>query len=181
MLPDGTLFGEGVKAKVKRLLLEECNLHTIVRLPNGVFRFAEGCPLVNRPEPRSGGSVGKRDADNSPLEHRPPHKPGGSQGGACRIWETDCRYAVATIDQPIRERLWFTAEQIEEQERIAQPITDELSRKERKSELSDLAKALKIDSGEGRCCGGHPLDGVSKDGDKDPVVAAERDHSRGAG
>jgi type I restriction enzyme M protein len=37
VLPDGTLFGEGVKAKVKRLLLEECNLHTIVRLPNGVF------------------------------------------------------------------------------------------------------------------------------------------------
>lgn len=37
VLPDGTLFGEGVKAKVKRLLLEECHLHTIVRLPNGVF------------------------------------------------------------------------------------------------------------------------------------------------
>jgi len=37
VLPDGTLFGEGVKAKVKRLLLDECNLHTIIRLPNGVF------------------------------------------------------------------------------------------------------------------------------------------------
>ncbi len=37
VLPDGTLFGEGVKAKVKELLLRECNLHTIVRLPNGVF------------------------------------------------------------------------------------------------------------------------------------------------
>ncbi len=37
VLPDGTLFGEGVKAKVKKLLLEECNLHTIIRLPNGVF------------------------------------------------------------------------------------------------------------------------------------------------
>ena len=37
VLPDGTLFGEGVKTKVKKLLLEECNLHTIVRLPNGVF------------------------------------------------------------------------------------------------------------------------------------------------
>ena len=37
VLPDGTLFGEGVKSKVKKLLLEECNLHTIVRLPNGVF------------------------------------------------------------------------------------------------------------------------------------------------
>ncbi|TXH70811.1 MAG: SAM-dependent DNA methyltransferase [Thiothrix sp.] len=37
VLPDGTLFGEGVKAKVKEKLLTECNLHTIVRLPNGVF------------------------------------------------------------------------------------------------------------------------------------------------
>jgi type I restriction enzyme M protein len=37
VLPDGNLFGEGAKAKVKQLLLEECNLHTIIRLPNGVF------------------------------------------------------------------------------------------------------------------------------------------------
>lgn len=37
VLPDGTLFGEGVKTKIKQLLTAECNLHTIVRLPNGVF------------------------------------------------------------------------------------------------------------------------------------------------
>jgi type I restriction enzyme M protein len=37
VLPDGNLFGEGVKAKIKQLLLDECNLHTIIRLPNGVF------------------------------------------------------------------------------------------------------------------------------------------------
>jgi type I restriction enzyme M protein len=37
VLPDGTLFGEGVKTKIKKLLLEECNLHTLVRLPNSVF------------------------------------------------------------------------------------------------------------------------------------------------
>lgn len=37
ILPDGTLFGEGVKTRIKQKLLEECNLHTIVRLPNGVF------------------------------------------------------------------------------------------------------------------------------------------------
>jgi type I restriction enzyme M protein len=38
VLPDGTLFGEGVKTRLKEHLLEECNLHTIVRLPNSVFR-----------------------------------------------------------------------------------------------------------------------------------------------
>ena len=37
VLPDGTLFGEGVKTKIKQKLLTEFNLHTIVRLPNGVF------------------------------------------------------------------------------------------------------------------------------------------------
>jgi type I restriction enzyme M protein len=38
VLPDGSLFGEGVKARIKEVLLAECNLHTIVRLPNSVFR-----------------------------------------------------------------------------------------------------------------------------------------------
>jgi len=37
VLPDGSLFGDGVKAKLKKKLLEEWNLHTIIRLPNGVF------------------------------------------------------------------------------------------------------------------------------------------------
>jgi type I restriction enzyme M protein len=38
VLPDGTLFGEGVKTRLKEQLLAECNLHTIVRLPNSVFK-----------------------------------------------------------------------------------------------------------------------------------------------
>jgi type I restriction enzyme M protein len=37
VLPDGILFGDGIKGKIKENLLQECNLHTIVRLPNGVF------------------------------------------------------------------------------------------------------------------------------------------------
>ena len=37
VLPDGTLFGEGVKTRIKEHLLDECNLHTIVRLPKTVF------------------------------------------------------------------------------------------------------------------------------------------------
>jgi type I restriction enzyme M protein len=37
VLPDGSLFGEGVKKRIKEELLTKCNLHTIVRLPNGVF------------------------------------------------------------------------------------------------------------------------------------------------
>lgn len=37
VLPDGFLFGEGVKTTLKRELLEGFNLHTVVRLPKGVF------------------------------------------------------------------------------------------------------------------------------------------------
>ncbi len=37
VLPDGSLFGEGVKTRLKEKLFQECNFHTIVRLPNGVF------------------------------------------------------------------------------------------------------------------------------------------------
>lgn len=37
VLPDGTMFGEGIKSRIKRRLIEECNLHTIVRLPKAVF------------------------------------------------------------------------------------------------------------------------------------------------
>ena len=37
VVPNGTLFGDGVCARKKEELLKEFNLHTIVRLPNGVF------------------------------------------------------------------------------------------------------------------------------------------------
>jgi type I restriction enzyme M protein len=37
IVPNGTLFGDGVCARIKEELLKDFNLHTIVRLPNGVF------------------------------------------------------------------------------------------------------------------------------------------------
>ncbi|OGW68621.1 MAG: SAM-dependent methyltransferase [Omnitrophica bacterium GWA2_50_21] len=37
IVPNGTLFGDGVCARIKEDLLKEFNLRTIVRLPNGVF------------------------------------------------------------------------------------------------------------------------------------------------
>lgn len=44
IVPNGTLFGDGVAARIKEELLKEFNLHTIVRLPNGVF-----APYTNIP------------------------------------------------------------------------------------------------------------------------------------
>jgi type I restriction enzyme M protein len=37
VVPNGTLFGDGICARIKEQLLKDFNLHTIVRLPNGVF------------------------------------------------------------------------------------------------------------------------------------------------
>jgi type I restriction enzyme M protein len=44
VVPNGTLFGDGVCARIKEDLLKTCNLHTVVRLPNGVF-----APYANIP------------------------------------------------------------------------------------------------------------------------------------
>jgi type I restriction enzyme M protein len=38
VLPDGSLTGEGIKHRIREKLLTECNLHTIIRLPNSVFQ-----------------------------------------------------------------------------------------------------------------------------------------------
>lgn len=44
VVPNGTLFGDGVCARIKEELLTDFNLHTIVRLPNGAF-----APYTNIP------------------------------------------------------------------------------------------------------------------------------------
>jgi len=37
ILPDGFMFGDGVKQRIKEKLVNEFNLHTIIRLPGSVF------------------------------------------------------------------------------------------------------------------------------------------------
>lgn len=37
VVPNGILFGDGVGARIKKQLLTDCNLHTVVRLPDGAF------------------------------------------------------------------------------------------------------------------------------------------------
>jgi len=38
VLPDGFMYGEGVKTNIKRELFEQCNVHTIIKLPDSVFK-----------------------------------------------------------------------------------------------------------------------------------------------
>jgi type I restriction enzyme M protein len=55
VVPNGTLFGDGVSARIKEMLLQDFNLHTIVRLPNGVFAPYTSIPtnllFFDRPGP----------------------------------------------------------------------------------------------------------------------------------
>ncbi len=44
VVPNGTLFGDGVCGRIKEQMLKEFNLHTIVRLPNGAFAPYTGIP-----------------------------------------------------------------------------------------------------------------------------------------
>jgi type I restriction enzyme M protein len=44
VVPNGALFGDGVAARIKEELLREFCLHTIVRLPNGVFAHYTNIP-----------------------------------------------------------------------------------------------------------------------------------------
>ena len=41
VLPDNVLFEDGVGADVRRDMMDKCNLHTILRLPTGIF-YAQG-------------------------------------------------------------------------------------------------------------------------------------------
>ncbi len=41
VLPDNVLFEDGDGAKISRDLMDKCNLHTILRLPTGIF-YAQG-------------------------------------------------------------------------------------------------------------------------------------------
>jgi type I restriction enzyme M protein len=44
VVPNGVLFGDGIAARIKEELLKDFNLHTILRLPNGVFAPYTGIP-----------------------------------------------------------------------------------------------------------------------------------------
>ena len=108
VLPDGTLFGEGVKTRIKEKLLDECNLHTIVRLPNGVFSpytgiktnllfFTKGEPtksLVLRAPLSARATSPTRRPSRSASRSSSPRRSGGP---SARRTNTPGRYSVEQI------------------------------------------------------------------------------------
>jgi type I restriction enzyme M protein len=74
VVPNGTLFGDGVSARIKEQLLRNFNLHTIVRLPNGVFAPYTSIPtnLLFFDRPGTGGSRSAPTEDVWFYEHTLP-------------------------------------------------------------------------------------------------------------
>ena len=72
VVPNGTLFGDGVCARIKEDLLKDFNLHTIVRLPNGVFAPYTSIPtnvlFFDRSGPTQGRLVLRARAAGRPQE-----------------------------------------------------------------------------------------------------------------
>ena len=91
VLPDGFLFGEGTKTNLKRELLEDFNLHTIVRLPKGVFS-----PYTSINTNILFFDKGGATADVWFFEH--PYPPG---------YKSYSRSKPLTIQEFDREKLWW--------------------------------------------------------------------------
>lgn len=76
VVPNGTLFGDGVSARIKEQLLRNFNLHTIVRLPNGVFAPYTSIPtnllFFDLPIDGTGGSRSTPTTDVWFYEHTLP-------------------------------------------------------------------------------------------------------------
>jgi type I restriction enzyme M protein len=68
VVPNGVLFGDGIGARIKEELLRDFNLHTIIRLPNGVFAPYTPIPTNLIFFDRSGPT-----RETWFYEHRPPN------------------------------------------------------------------------------------------------------------
>ena len=100
VVPNGTLFGDGIAARIKADLLESFNLHTIVRLPEGVFApytdipanlifFDTSGPTIwyyEQPRPE-----GRKYSKTAPLTSRSSHPAllGGAREANERAWQVD--------------------------------------------------------------------------------------------
>jgi type I restriction enzyme M protein len=120
VLPDGTLFGEGVKTRIKEELMARCNLHTIVRLPNGVFNPYTGI--------KTNILFFEKQSNNRPQS--------GAEGGATKdIWYFEHPYPAGVKSynkgKPINikefdlEKAWWTDRDNEKYSRHAWKVSAE--------------------------------------------------------
>lgn len=160
VLPDGTLFGDGVKNRIKEKLLEEFNLHTIVRLPDGVFNpytsiktnllfFTKGEPTKNiwfyeHPYPKGVKSYNKtkpidiKEFDAEKKWWGKPDTKGGFKGRKSNdfAWKVD----FTALKKDATERATVHWDKAKEAKEEINRISDDL--KQKKSQVSKLRTKL---------------------------------------
>jgi type I restriction enzyme M protein len=141
VLPDGTLFGEGVKTRVKERLLSECSLHTIVRLPKGVF-----APYTSIQTNLLFFTKGQPTTDVWFYEHPyPPGQRAYSKTRPLRVEEfDDLKTWWSRREEGERAWRWDFAGELAAALKRAQPLWDAADEAEREAAgLADELKALK--------------------------------------
>ena len=92
VVPNGTLFGDGVCARIKEELLKEFNLHTIVRLPKrhicAVHEHPDEYPLLRPLRPDEDDLVLRRPAARRPEELHEDQPIQFEDMAACKAWFT---------------------------------------------------------------------------------------------
>ena len=85
VVPDNVLFEGGAGETIRRRLLEQCDVHTLLRLPTGIF-YAGGVKanvLFFDRKPPSENAVDGQAVDLR-LPHQPELHPEDPRPGACR-------------------------------------------------------------------------------------------------
>jgi type I restriction enzyme M protein len=82
VVPNGFLFGDGVAARIKAQLLRDFNLHTIIRLPNGVFAPYTSIPTNLLFFDRTPATAGF----DTPREEQRGYSTSGSNLATVDIW-----------------------------------------------------------------------------------------------
>ncbi len=151
VVPNGTLFGDGVCARIKEELLTQFNLHTVVRLPNGVFAPYTSIPTNLLFFDRSGPTADIWYYELPPPEGRKQY----TKTAPLQVEEfADCQAWWA--DRKETERAWKVpfAQELAAAKARAQPHYDEAERLEAEAkaaakEAADAAAELDLADGDG--------------------------------
>ena len=102
VVPNGTLFGDGVCARIKEELLKEFNLHTIVRLPNGVFAPTRAspptCSSSTAPAPRATSGTTSTRCPKAGRTTPRRRRSSSRSSPPCQAWWDPARGERARLD-----------------------------------------------------------------------------------
>jgi type I restriction enzyme M protein len=182
VVPNGTLFGDGVCARIKEDLLTQFNLHTVIRLPNGVFAPYTSIPTNLLFFDRSGPTADIWYYELPPPEGRKQY----TKTAPLQVEDfADCKSWWA--DRKETERAWKVpfADDLAVAKARAQPHYDEAARlddeaKAAAKEAADAADALGLLNGDEQSGKGMKARRKALETEHDEWLATEKQAREGA-